>query len=163
MGELRWVESTKGAVALDDRAFPVLFVTWAGWADDKTVRAFFTWNEAQLTRVVSERVAYAMINDAIDAERPDAPTRALLAELTTKLQKEHARSEPYNASSVLVIESPVVRGAITAIGWLMGGLDVECAPTCAVAIERTQERFRARAAPWPMGLTATGYRRAKRK
>jgi hypothetical protein len=163
MGELRWVESTRGSLALDDRAFPVLFATWVGHADEKTVRAFYAWNDVQLKRVALERTAFALITDAVAAERPDAPVRALLAELTRAMQKDHPTAETFRASSIVVLESPFVRGALTAVGWLMGGMETEYAPTCAEALQRSESRFRDRGAKWPVGLTPSGYVRATKK
>src|SRR5687768_13462427 len=99
MAELRWVESPKGAVALDDRTFPVLFATWTGHAEEKTVRAFYAWNDVQLKRVTAEGAVFSLITDAIAAERPDAAIRALLAELTRSMQQAHPAVEALRVSS----------------------------------------------------------------
>lgn len=162
MGELRWVESQKGALGLDDRAFPVFFATWIGDADEASIRAFFAWNNRQLERALAERTPFSLITDAISAERPDAPARALIAELTREMGRTHGAAEPLRTGSIVVLENPFVRGALTAVGWLMGGMETEYAPTCAEAIKRTEARFRERGARWPVGLTASGYQRARK-
>jgi hypothetical protein len=162
MAELRWVEGQKGALALDDRTFPVVFATWIGHSDESLIRAFYAWNDEQLKRVTREKCAFALITDAILAERPEAPVRSLIADLTREMQRTHAVAETYRTGSIVVLESALVRGALTAVGWLMGGMQTEYAPACAEAIQRIEARFRERGAPWPRGLTATSYQRAKR-
>ncbi len=158
MGEIRWVTSTSGSVALDDRTYPVVFATWIGSADAATLRAFFSWNDALLRRVTSERRTFTMITDATRAQRPDAAARSIIAELTQQMRRDHVASEPFRVVGPVVLDNPLVRGALTAVGWIMGtSLDTEYAPSCVEAITLVQQRFSARGAAWPEGLTATGY------
>ncbi len=163
MGEVRWVSSPIGSVALDDRTFPVVFVTWIGVADAATLRPFFEWNAQILRRAVKERRPFSMITDATLAGRPDAAARSIIAELTQQMQRNHADADPYRVLGPIVVDNPLVRGALTAVGWIMGnGLEVEYADSCPSAITLVQKRFEDRKADWPTGLTARGYVPARR-
>lgn len=163
MPELRWVESTAGSVALDDRTYPVVFATWVGAADEKTLRAFFAWNDEILRRATREQRVFSMITDATRAGRPDAAARALIAELTKKMQQDHVAADPYRVVGPVVVDNPLVRGALTAVGWIMGtNLETEYAESCEAAIRTVQARFETRGARWPAGLTPSGYVPARR-
>jgi hypothetical protein len=163
MGELRWVSSTGGSVALDDRTYPVVFATWIGSADATTLRGFFDWNTEILRRATREKRVFSMITDATRANRPDAAARAMIAELTKDMQVKHADSDAYRVVGPVVVDNPLVRGALTAVGWIMGtNFETEYADSCASAITIVQKRFVARGAPWPAELTPTGYTPARR-
>lgn len=149
-------------MAVDDRTYPVLFATWVGHSSLETMRAFYEWNDTQLKRVVADNVRFALITDAIDAERPNAPVRQMIADKTKEMQRTHVKAEALRTSSIVVVENPFVRGALTAVGWLMGGMETEYAANLPEAITRTEGYFRAKSASWPVGLTPNGYRRAKR-
>ena len=163
MGEVRWVSSPIGSVALDDRTYPVVFVTWIGVADAATLRPFFEWNGQILRRAVKERRTFSMITDATRAGRPDAAARSIIAELTKQMQRTHADADVYRVVGPIVVDNPLVRGALTAVGWIMGtSLDAEYADSCPAAIALVQKRFAERGADWPVGLTARGYVPARR-
>lgn len=163
MPELRWVTSPGGSIALDDRTYPVVFATWVGSAEAPTIRAFFEWNTAVLQRAVREKRVFSMITDATRADRPDAAARALIAELTSEMRRKHVDAEAFRIVGPVVVDNPLVRGALTAVGWIMGtSLDTEYADTCASAISLVQRRFADRGASWPAGLTPTGYQQARR-
>jgi hypothetical protein len=163
MGELRWATSPNGSVALDDRTFPVLFTTFVGGADATTLRAFFAWNDAFLARAEREKRVFSLITDASVARPPDANARALIAELTKKMQRDHQAADALRVQGPVVIDNPLIRGALTAVGWIMGtSLETEYADSCEAAITLVQQRFVARGAPWPAGLTPKSYVPARR-
>jgi hypothetical protein len=157
MAEVRWVTSGASALALDDRTFPVVFATWIGAPDTTLIRAFFAWNDAVLARVAQEHTVFVLISDGTAAARPDAAGRLLIADLTREMAKSHSAVEPLRAASLVVLDNPLVRGAMTAIGWLMGGMHNDYAASCAAAITFARERFEARGANWPAGLTPESY------
>lgn len=163
MGEIRWVTSAAGAVALDDRTYPVMFGTWVGVAEAATLRAFFAWNDELLRRAARERRVFTLITDATRAGRPDAAARAIVADLTKAMQRDHVAAEAFRVVGPVVVDNPLVRGALTAVGWIMGtSLDTEYSDSCAAAIALVQRRFTERGAPWPEGLTPNGYVPARR-
>jgi len=163
MGELRWVTSTGGSVALDDRTFPVVFATWVAAAEAPTLRAFFEWNGRVLERAVRERRAFSLITDATRAAGPDAAARAMIAELTAQMQRDHPAADKYRVVGPVVVSNPIIRGALTAVGWIMGtNLETEYSESCAAAITLVQARFAERGAQWPEGLTPQGYVPARR-
>lgn len=163
MGELRWVTSGAGAVALDDRHYPVVIATWEGPADAVTLGTFFDWNDDVLRRAIQDRRHFSLITDAARAERPDAAARAIIAERTQRMQRERADADPYRIVGPVVLDNPLVRGALTAVGWLMGtSLDTEYAPSCAAAIATVRDRFASKGAPWPASLDPKRYVPARR-
>ena len=163
MGELRWVSSGGSSVALDDRTYPVVIATWIGVADAVTLRAFFDWNNEIVARATRERRVFSMITDATRAGRPDAAARSLIAELTEQMQRDHKDADAYRVAGPVVVDNPLVRGALTAVGWIMrSGLETQYSESCAAAIAYVQKRFADRGASWPEGLTPTGYVPARR-
>jgi hypothetical protein len=163
MNELRWVSSPNGSVALDDRTYPVLFTTFVGASDHTTLRAFFDWNDAFLARAEREKKMFTMITDASVASAPDANARVLIAELTKKMQRDHPAADALRIPGPVVIDNPLIRGALTAVGWIMGtSLETEYADSCEAAITIVKQRFEARGAAWPVGLTPKGYVPARR-
>jgi hypothetical protein len=163
MGELRWVNSTTGSVGLDDRTYPVVFATWVAAADATTLRAFFAWNDEILKRAKKERRVFSMITDATRAAGPDAAARALIAELTKEMQRKHPEIDALRIVGPVVVDNALVRGALTAVGWIMGtSLETEYAASCADAIALVKSRFEQRGAAWPDALDAKKYVPARR-
>jgi len=107
--ELRDGESL--IIADDDRA-PILVTTWFGAATLKNVDRFFAWAEARAALAKKSGSCLVLICDALNAERPGPEVRQAF----TRMQLD---SEVVIASPV-VLTNPLVRGAMTAIGWIMG-------------------------------------------
>lgn len=163
MSELRWVESGSSAIALDATWYPVLFTTWFGTANDRTIREYFDWTNAQLRRIEKEQRAYSMIVDADSADRPAPQIRSLLAELTAEQTRVHAAARAMRVGTFVVMTNPMLRGALTAIQWLTASrIETEYAPSCAQAITLTEERLVARGSALPTGLSSAAYRRPRR-
>lgn len=163
MGEIRWVTSGVGAVALDDRHYPVVLATWEGPASATTLGAFFDWNDDVLRRAIAEKRHFSLITDAARAARPDAAARAIIAERTQRMQRERAAADPYRIVGPVVLEDPLVRGALTAVGWIMGtSLETEYAASCEEAIALVRGRFAAKGAAWPASLDPARYVPARR-
>lgn len=163
MAELRWVTTPTGSVALDDRTYPVVFATWIGASDAESIQAFFDWNDAVLRRVAADRRVFTLVTDATLASRPDPAARALIAERTARMTREHTTVEAFRVTGPIVIENPLVRGALTAIEWVLGtSMNAEYVDTCATAIASARRGFEKRGAPWPAGLTPDGYVPARR-
>jgi hypothetical protein len=144
-----------GTVIVDDRFFPVLISTWSGRANETTVRAFFEWSQRQMQRARKEGVKILQISDATDAERPDPVTRRLLAELTD-LQGDEAAD--LNYTSLVVLENPVIRGAMTAIGWLTRRkLELVAVADMPTAIRRAREELTKAGVKPPADLDPGSY------
>jgi hypothetical protein len=102
----------ESAIVIDDDHLNVLIVTWFGAATVKNVERFQQWSKAHIAKATAARRYLVMINDALDAERPAPEARAALA-------RQSLETDIVVASPV-VITNALVRGAMTAIGWMMG-------------------------------------------
>jgi hypothetical protein len=101
-------------------------------------------------RAVAERTYYLTIADGRQANRPPATVRKLLAELSQDMSEEgHARF----VASILVLESALVRGALTAIQWMSRrALRMESAASMPAAIARARTLLMRAGAPFPSSL-----------
>jgi len=98
-------------VADDDRA-PILVTTWVGPASLKNVDSFFAWFQRRITEASKNGTFIVLLCDALDAERPGPEVRQALSRLQI--------DDKALIASPVVLTSPLVRGAMTAIGWVMG-------------------------------------------
>lgn len=99
-------------VVFDDSLSPILIATWWGQATDTTIDAFHAWvgRHVEAARVRGEKLA--LINDSIDAERPTPEGRRKF--IATTLDASVLIALP------TVVTNPLVRGAMTAVGWVLG-------------------------------------------
>lgn len=100
------------AVVVDDDHPNVLVITWVGSATVKTVERFYDWAKVRVAKAQAAKRFLVMINDALDAERPGPEVRAAFA--------RHDLEGDVVLASPVVLDSALVRGAMTAIGWMMG-------------------------------------------
>ena len=113
--ELVRVRSGDCAFVADARHFPVLVITWWGAADEALIRRYFEWSDAMLARAAAEDTKLAFISDNRASKRPPAHVRALTAELTDQTGDELSNR---SVTTIIVLDSALVRGALTAIQWL---------------------------------------------
>lgn len=99
-------------LVLDDDRLPILIASWTGTATLKNVNRFYDWVEERVARAKATGGKLALINDALEAERPGAEVRQAFA--SRQIDAEVVISSP------VVITSALVRGAMTAVGWLLG-------------------------------------------
>lgn len=99
-------------LVLDDDRSPVLIATWFGPATLKNVERFYAWVVERQERAKAAGAKLALINDALDAERPGPDVRQGLAKLPVDAEVMLA--------APVVLTSSLVRGALTAVGWLLG-------------------------------------------
>ncbi len=59
----------------------------------------------------------------------------------------------------VIIESTLIRGALTAIGWLTGGMSNEMFASCSQALARAKELYLKRGQAWPAELEPDRYQR----
>lgn len=103
--------SGENAFTIDFTRLPVLAVTFVGTVDDDAFRRYLD----ELAGVVKTRSPYVLLADATRADRPTARQRTLQAELLREHSDLFGR---YCKGAAFVIDSPVVRGALTAIMWI---------------------------------------------
>lgn len=154
---LEEVVAGSGAISLDETYFPVLIATWSGRANETTVRAFYDWSARVMRRARQEGARVVQISDAGQAERPDPVVRKLLAQLADAQSEEH---EGVTIATIVVLESAVLRGAMTAIGWLTRrSLDVVSVADMPTAIRRARELLTKAGQIPPSHLDPGAYRR----
>lgn len=104
-----------GLLVVDDQYGPVIISTFightdvdgAGWHERVHLELIRKHSQGQ-KRVVS-------ISDATQARRPSAEARKFWAESAKRTSEA---SEEMVLATLVVINNPVIRGAITAIGWM---------------------------------------------
>lgn len=152
-------KSDRGAVVVDLRHHPIVITTWFGKATPNTVEGFFRVSIDAYRAAIARAIPHVLITDTEESDMPDAAVRAQIAELTKAQNEALAPSAALNYGSYVVISNPIIRGALTAIGWLTGGMDNVNVSTCAEAITRAKADYEAKGGKWPVTLTAEGYTR----
>lgn len=104
-----------GFLVLDDRYAPLLVSTFVGKADLESTKWYSGVYTATVRREASKGRKVISINDASRAERPTADARKGWAEMA-----DRSPVDVQNAviASYVVLDNPLLRGAVTAIGWM---------------------------------------------
>jgi hypothetical protein len=100
-------------VILETRYFPIVVVTiYEGW-EARDLQAMF----GEFEKLFQSSRRYALIVDTVRADRvPNAMERALLTDWDVA---NTAHTERVNVGSAIVFNSALVRGTLTAIGWVV--------------------------------------------
>ena len=149
-------ESEGCAVHCDTRYMPVVFVTWFGLSNVELVDQYFAWSDAFNQRAYAQGQRYVMITDTLQGERPSPLVRKHISELTNA-QPEHV--DALTVESLIVIDSPIMRGTITALSWLIPDFNVVPVKTLAIAIDRAFASLAAENIEPPTGLSVDSYQR----
>jgi hypothetical protein len=99
------------AVRIDDSRFPVVVVTFPGSYSDPEFEDYLE----RMTRLLERKKKNVTILDARQASTTTAKQRAKQA---TWIKAHDALLKEFSCGSAFVIESALVRGALTAILWL---------------------------------------------
>lgn len=100
-------------VHLDLSRFPIVIASLQGTVTDEELTKHLA---DVVARVLSRREAFVMINDATGLVGvPSAKTRRIIGEWTLRNDEDLVR---YGRGAVLVTESPILRGMLTAIQWI---------------------------------------------
>lgn len=149
-------EFGEARVTFDDRFLPVLIVTFEG---ANTVEAS-EWFGARYVEVLeraharSEKVV--SISDASRAERPGPEVRRFYAEWMATIP-QHLQDT--TLGSIAVITNPLMRGAMTAIGWINEEVrNVESVASLEDGIRLALEKLDSVQAARPDGLQPAEYR-----
>ncbi len=148
--------SGNATVIVDDRYLPVLISVWSGQANMETARWFKAENQTQMEAIVARGQPYVMISDASNAERPQPAVRKYFAELSDDAVEG---SEALSLGNYVVITNAVIRGALTAIGWISErAARMTSVASMQEAIERALADLDAAGVPRPPGLDPATYR-----
>lgn len=158
---IRWADGTDSdMIAMDDTYFPVIVATWVGAPTEKSVRAYFQWLHEMLARAKRDSTLFINITDASLAKTPAPDVRRLIAELTTTL--ENAGADKNAVSAYVVVDNPLIRGVLTALGWLHGSMNVTHVATCKEALDLGLRQLGRARKPAPHGLDPAKWRRPER-
>lgn len=109
------LEDGDAAVVMDERSWPLVTSTWFGTSTEPLVEQFFRHTDGQLDRANARGEKIVLIADTYGASPPPAKVRRRIAELSSA---QGPRSEPLVLVSVTVIQSVLIRGAVTALSWI---------------------------------------------
>jgi hypothetical protein len=141
------VDGTSQLLLVEELA-PIYIATFVGTATLPLVAAFQEWTEARVNEAVAAGHPAILISDASAAGLPSAAVRRAFAE-----QKLDATTLSY-----VVITNKVMRGAMTAVAWLMGTeLDVVTCRTLAEALALASEAARGCGLTPPSSATIEAY------
>jgi hypothetical protein len=158
---VRWADGTDGdVIAMDDTYFPVLVATWMGAPTEKSVRAYFQWLGEMLARARREGTPLVNVTDAGPAKTPGPDVRRLISELTKAWEATGADAKAVTA--YVVVDNALIRGVLTALGWLHGDLHVTHVSTCAEALDGALLALARARKPAPVGLSPEKWRRPER-
>jgi len=99
----------------DDSVPSLLIITVFGSPSEAVLRAYFAWSNKVVAAWRIKGMRYVALLDATDGQRPAARVRSVVSELVDEIR---TRNPDVEVATVLVTESALVRGALTAIGWL---------------------------------------------
>jgi hypothetical protein len=147
--------SDEAIVFLDDAHFPVVIATWVGEASLLTAEAYIAWFKAQIARAEEEEVWLIAISDSRLAGRPDATVRRYFAD---EIGSTEGRRLMSKQTSLVVHDSQLLRGALTAISWLVPGVDkLPTARTMHASFEQVRRLLRDKAQTFPGTLEPDNY------
>ncbi len=101
---------TAGSISLDFGTLPIFEISYVGTVDDATFQRYLD----DLVSVLSMRQPYVLLADATGSGAPTAKQRRMQADLIREHEAGFAR---YCSGAAFVIESALIRGALTAILW----------------------------------------------
>ena len=121
MGTAQRFDSPDGHVKLDWSHLPVVMATWAGGQSVEQIDAYFDATATMLDLIEATDEQAVMLTITDQAKRPSALVRRRITDRTAMLADQLARVFVANA---VVVNNSVIRGALTAMGWVDPSLRV---------------------------------------
>ncbi len=148
----------ESSLILDDRYFPILITRWAGKPTLALADAYFRWHDTMVERAEFYETKVVHMTDANAAEQPDAPVRKFIADSSAS----RAKAAHVALNSYVTLESKLVRGVLTVIGWAMSDTKFNpiMTPNIEVALERALADLDAAKIERPRGLEPNDYTRS---
>jgi hypothetical protein len=146
------------ALTLDSRYFPVLITRWSGKPTPTLAEAYFRWHDAMLYRAEFEETRVVHVTDANEAKQPDAPVRKFIADSSAA----RAGVAHVALNSYVILESKLIRGVLTVIGWVMGDAKSNqiMTPNLEQALDQALTDLDKAKIDRPRGLEPTAYERS---
>jgi hypothetical protein len=154
------VREGTSSVVLDSRAWPVVITTWFGTPTEVLVDRYFDQHATVLERARKNSDRIVLISDTFATERPTATARKRIADRTSA----HAKvAQSITLASFIVIENALIRGAVTALSWIIPSMDEnELVDSIETAIDRGLAALDAAGIARPAGLRGRTYHRPAR-
>ena len=153
--ELFAVRDGNSAFVGDARFFPLVIVTWFGEMTEPVARRYFAWQEPILERIIAEKTKFAFVADTTRCARPSPTMRKLVVELSNAGPNVGAYALP----TYTAIESALVRGAITAMQWVVNvDWRIVPVPSARQGIQKAIAALAAEGVKVPPGIDAATYR-----
>jgi hypothetical protein len=99
-------------VVLDNRLGSILIATWFGSPTPPVIEGFHAWVDEQIAEALARDRKLVLINDSTDSERTGPDARRQFT--------DHQFDMSVLVGVQIVITNPLIRGAITAVGWMLG-------------------------------------------
>jgi hypothetical protein len=140
-------------VAFDERHTPILLTTFEGVLDLDAVE----WHDALATKAITAALSSGRgIVHIVDARRVEVPNAQLRRHWATRIEQSVGTMASM-LGNFIVIDSPMLRGALTAIDWLChAGRRIEYFSTLTDAVTVANLRLTA-AGHTPIALDTAGY------
>ncbi len=123
----------------DTSRYPLVFATWAGDSDKAEVLAFNRWLEELMARALRQGDQIIVINDSTHSGRMPSDARK---SMTDAMNHRAAELNDTLIVTYAVVTSTVVRGVLTAIGWMAKDMKkVKICSSLAEAVERSEAAF----------------------
>jgi hypothetical protein len=143
---VRSIEGSGGdRVLVDDATFPFVVAAWEGEATEPAVRAYFVWLEGQIVRAMREKRPLINVTETSKAMNPKPSVRKLIADLTKQWGTSGA--DRHEVLAYVVVDSAIIRGVLTALGWLHGEMKVTHVATLEAAATSANDALRALGRP----------------
>jgi hypothetical protein len=154
---VRRFASASGTIVVDDRYLPILLHKWQGRVEAEEAREFINYMIELLEQAQARGEVVINVSEGLEAERPDPVTRKVVGEMSDIANQRFP--ETLMQPGCVVLESRVLRGVITALGWITRrGLTVTTHATLPEAILDAMDRLAAKGVPLPEDLDPYAYR-----
>jgi hypothetical protein len=154
VSKVRMLTDDGCSVLIDETFSPVVIVSFYGVITKKLLLEFVAWYREYLGSLRPSQ-KFVMINDPRGVPTHSPTLRKIAAE---EMQKFAASMKMHNLHNILIIDNALLRGAITAIGWLINKDVGYAARDMHDAITVALRALTSAGLPLPVGLEATSYR-----
>ncbi len=119
---------------LDDSRFPLIICTLSGAPDDAMFESMFV----EFEKTMHRRKPYVLVTDVRALTKvANARQRQLMSDRLKAIEEKYGS---LRQGSVLILESSLVRGALTALHWIMGrSTQDRIAPNMEAALDEAEK------------------------
>jgi hypothetical protein len=133
MGSREILRGSKGAIVIDSRHLPVVFVRWLTQWDVGLVESLV---EAVLSPFEAAARVGVVISDVTEVGAPPSEVRRAILD---QREQQRERFERWVCLDVIVTDKHSMRGVLAAVQWLAPWVRMTSAPTLDLALERARQ------------------------